>query len=97
MVHRDAIHCAVVGAFRQIGLSVYDASHAGKSFPDLVVGTGGVTYLVELKTGKAPLTAGQIAFATAWRGSPVVVLRSVTAAVDWACSIRRHAEPFLTR
>jgi hypothetical protein len=90
MVHRDAIHCAVVGAFRQIGLSVYDSSHAGKSFPDLVVGSGGVTYLVELKTGNASMTEGQAAFADTWRGSPIVVLRSVASAIDWACSIRRR-------
>jgi Holliday junction resolvase len=90
MVKRDSIHSAVVDAFRKMGLSVYDASHAGKSFPDLVVGYGRATYLVELKTGKAPLTAGQVSFAAAWRGSPVVGLRSVTEAIDWACAIRRR-------
>jgi hypothetical protein len=89
-VKRDAIHRAVVGAFIDMGLSVYDAAHAGNSFPDLVVGWGGQSHLVELKTGKAPLTAGQVAFAASWRGSPVVVLRSVTEAVDWACDIRRR-------
>jgi Holliday junction resolvase len=92
MVKRDAIHGQVVDVFRRIGLSVYDAAHAGNSFPDLVVGSGGVTYLVELKTGKAPLSAGQVAFAASWKGSPVVVLRSVTEAVDWAVGIRRHHE-----
>jgi hypothetical protein len=90
MVKRDAIHSEVVGAFRGMGLSVYDASHAGRSFPDLVVGHAGLNHLVELKTGKAPLTPGQVAFATAWRGGQVVVLRSVTEAIDWACSIRKR-------
>lgn len=88
-VKRDAIQGAVVEAFRDCGLSVYDAAHAGKDFPDLVVGWAGKTWLVELKTGKAPLTPGQVEFARQWRGSPVVVLRSVTEAMDWACAIRR--------
>ena len=87
-VKRDAIHVAVVEAFNKMGLSVADMAHAGHNFPDLVVGWSGVTHLVELKTGNAPHTAGQVAFAAAWRGSPVVVLRSVTDAIDWACSIR---------
>lgn len=91
-VKRDAIHSAVVDTFRDCGLSVYDAAHAGKDFPDLVVGHAGRTWLVELKTGKAPMTPGQEAFARTWLGSPVVVLRSVTEAVDWACSIRRPAQ-----
>ena len=90
MVKRDAIHRAVVDAFRDMGLSVYDSAHAGHSFPDLVVGWGGLTHLVELKTGKAPMTPGQVAFSANWRGAPVVVLRSVTEAVNWACDIRRR-------
>jgi hypothetical protein len=90
MVKHDAIQSAVVGAFLQMGLSVYDAAHAGRSFPDLVVGHAGVTHLVELKTGKALLTPGQIEFASSWRGSKVVVLRSVAEAIEWACSIRRR-------
>ena len=92
-VKRDAIHSAVVDAFKDMGLSVYDAAHAGHDFPDLVIGWAGLTHLVELKTGNAPLTPGQKSFAAAWRGSPVVILRSVTEAVDWACSIRRSPNP----
>jgi len=88
VVKRDAIHGAVVEAFRKCGLSVYDAAHAGRDFPDLVVGWNGVTHLVEIKTGKAPMPPGQVAFSAAWRGAPVVVLRSVTEAVDWATAIR---------
>jgi Holliday junction resolvase len=88
-VKRDAIHGAVVDCFRKCGLSVYDAAHAGRDFPDLVVGHAGRTYLVELKTGNAPMTPGQEEFARTWRGSPVVILRSVTEATDWACEIRR--------
>lgn len=93
MVKRDAIHGQVVDVFRKMGLSVYDAAHAGNGFPDLVVGALGSTYLVELKTGKARLRANQEAFAASWRGAPVVVLRSVTEAIEWAVSIRWH-RPF---
>lgn len=88
--HRDAIQRQVVEVLRKIGLSVYDAAHAGNGFPDLVVGLSGATYLVELKTGKAPLRASQVDFASSWRGSPIVVLRSVTEAIDWAVGLRRR-------
>jgi Holliday junction resolvase len=92
MVKRDAIHNQVVDVFRKMGMSVYDAAHAGNGFPDIVVGTLGSTYLVELKTGKAPLRPNQVAFAASWRGSQVVVLRSVTNAIDWAVGIRSHKQ-----
>jgi Holliday junction resolvase len=95
LVKRDFIHCAVVRTLRDMGLSVFDAAAVGGSFPDLVVGCKGVTYLVELKTGKAHLTLGQETFAENWRGSPVVVLRSVTEAVNWAIAIRRSTKPCL--
>jgi Holliday junction resolvase len=97
MVKRDSIHGQVVDAFRKIGLSVYDAAHAGNGFPDLVVGVCGSTYLVELKTGKAKLRPNQEAFASSWRGSPVVVLRSVTDAVDWAVLMRQKARDYGSR
>ena len=88
---RDANHGEIVEVLRCYGFSVYDAAHAGRDFPDLVVGFGGVTYLVEIKSSEtAPLTPGQVEFARTWRGSAVVVLRSRANAVSWATRTRHE-------
>jgi Holliday junction resolvase len=90
-VKRDANHAQIATVLKAFGASVYDAAHAGRSFPDLVVGLGGVTFLVEIKAGeKAPVTDGQQAFADTWRGSPVVFLRSKVEAVEWATRTRHE-------
>jgi Holliday junction resolvase len=94
-VKRDAIHVESVNLLRALGFSVYDAAHAGDSFPDVCVGLAGVTDLIEFKTGNAPLTDGQVVFANNWRGRPVVVLRSVAAVREWGlkqCHERRRDE-----
>lgn len=69
----DGNHAAIVAALRGIGCSVYDASRVGRSFPDLVCGYKGKTFLVEVKDGTKPpsarkLNAGQEKFQAEWRG-----------------------------
>jgi Holliday junction resolvase len=88
-VKRDANHGEITDLLRLYGFTVFDASHVGRSFPDLVVGYAGSTYLIEIKSSDAaPLTPGQIEFAKTWRGSPVVVIRSRANAVSWAENTR---------
>lgn len=90
-VKRDANHAEIVDVLKKYGFSVYDAAHAGRDFPDLVVGCGGQTFLVEVKSSeKAPLTPGQVVFAREWRGSAVVVLRSRANAISWAVNTRHE-------
>lgn len=90
-VKRDSNHAEIVAVLKAFGASVYDAAHAGRSFPDLVVGLGGVTFLVEIKAGeKARTTDGQQAFADTWRGSPVVFLRSKAETTEWATRTRHE-------
>lgn len=90
-VKRDANHGEIVEVLKRYGFSVYDAAHAGSSFPDLVVGLGGRTFLIEIKSSeKAPLTPGQEVFAREWRGSPVVVVRSRANAISWATNTRHE-------
>ena len=90
-VKRDAIQGEIVEVLRAYGFSVYDAAHAGRDFPDLVVGFGGQTFLVEIKSSeKAPLTPGQVEFAHTWRGSAVVILRSRANAISWAVNTRHE-------
>lgn len=73
---RDTTHAGIRDALRAAGWSVYDAGGVGGSFPDLVVGAAGLTFLVECKAGGGQLSAGQIKFARDWRGGPVIVARS---------------------
>ena len=88
---RDANHGEIVEELRVFGFSVYDAAHAGRSFPDLVVGLGGVTHLIEVKAGeKKRLLPGQKDFADTWRGAPVVVLHSRVEATEWATRARHE-------
>jgi hypothetical protein len=69
----DANQSEVVAMFRALGCSVHSTASVGAGFPDLAVGLGGRTYLVEVKDGrKVPsarrLTPLEAKFAEAWRG-----------------------------
>lgn len=78
---RDATHAEIRDALRALGWSVYDSGGVGGSFPDLVVGAAGFTFLVECKSGAGKLSAGQNQFIEHWRGGPVVVARSAPDAI----------------
>ena len=67
--HRlDANHKAIVAGLRQRGASV----HSGGPL-DVIVGLGGATYLLEIKTARGRLRASQAAFLDSWRGQACVV------------------------
>jgi len=80
---RDSTHKEVREALRSIGATVFDTGDVGGSFPDLVVGYRGKTFLVEVKGPKTKVTEGQSAFAEVWRGAEVKVLRSGHEAITW--------------
>lgn len=98
---RDATHASIRDELRALGASVVDTADVGGSFPDLVVGFGGATFLVEAKAARGKLSDGQSAFAMTWRGSQVVVLRSRVQAREWYLRTRheltRRREPGLLR
>jgi len=79
----DANQQLVVDALRQIGCSVKSLAAVGQGCPDLLVGFRGQTYLVEVKNvrGKNQITELQKRWFAEWRGSPVIVARSVDEAV----------------
>jgi hypothetical protein len=77
---RDASEPAVVDALEQCGWSVLRISVTNG--PDLVVSRAGRTAVVEVKTGKAKLKAGQTAWRDRWAGA-VAVLRSVDDVIAW--------------
>ena len=61
--------------------TVYDASGAGRGFPDLVVGFKGRNYLFEVKNGnqvpsRRRLTAAQVGMHGNWQGQVAIVHRA---------------------
>ena len=75
----DENQAAIVDALRKAGASVFVASKVGGGFPDLVVGYGGTTYLLEVKNPNKPkadrqLTPEQSIFFCFWRGHVEMVL-----------------------
>lgn len=70
----DSNQTEIVSKLRQLGVSVFSTASMGDGFPDIVVGSKGVNYLIELKDGKKPpsqrkLTADEIKFHNSWKGS----------------------------
>lgn len=91
---RDENHQPIADVFRALGCSVFETDRVGDGFPDLVVGLLGASHLVEVKNpgthyGRQGLNAGQSAFASAWRGSPIVVITSEDEAEAFVQNIRK--------
>lgn len=90
--HRDTTHNPIAEVLQAFGWVVIDTSAVGPQvpgFPDMMIGLGGVTDLVQAKTGEdAPFTPAEIEFAKNWRGKPIVNLPSKAAAIEWATRAR---------
>jgi Holliday junction resolvase len=84
---RDANQRKIVQVLRKLGASVAITADVGRGFPDLVVGYGGMTYLVEVKN-HSTLRRSQRAFREQWRGGEIVLLRSPEEAVQWLVRLR---------
>lgn len=77
---RDTTHKAVKEAFEKDGCTVADTSQLGGGCPDMFVADPeGVTFPVEVKSGKGNISGAQVAFAQHWNG-PVYVVRDVETA-----------------
>ena len=75
----DENQAAIVDALRKAGASVFVTSKVGNSFPDLVAGYDGRTYLLEVKNPLKPkadrqLTPHQAVFFAFWRGHVAIVM-----------------------
>ncbi len=78
----DKNQTEIILAFKQLGCSVLNCSRIGNGFPDLVVGYRNECYTVEVKNpkytyGRRGLNENQKKFADSWRGSPVLVVRTL--------------------
>jgi hypothetical protein len=79
----DDNQAAIVRELRQLGFSVCVLARVGEGCPDLLIGRGRRTGLVEVKAPPGPkgggggeLTPHQELWHSTWRGSPVIVATS---------------------
>jgi hypothetical protein len=56
-----------------MGCSVLSLAAVGRGVPDLLVATQGITWLVEVKSGKSKENDLQLEWAENWRGARAVV------------------------
>lgn len=75
----DANQREIISALRGIGATVQLLHQVGGGCPDLLVGFGGQTVLLEVKNpeGRDRLQPEQEAWHNVWKGGPLGVVRSV--------------------
>lgn len=83
MMQSDGNTKDIVAKLRDCGASVFywKAISRTRGVPDLIVGYGGVTYLLEVKTSTGKLSDKQVEWHRAWKGGPIAVVRSPEAAM----------------
>ena len=82
----DANQSEIVDALRKTGATVQSLATVGSGVPDLLVGRGGQTYLLEVKDGRRVpserrLTEDERGWHSTWRGFPVSVVNSTEEAL----------------
>jgi hypothetical protein len=68
----DLTQGEIVAALRSAGCSVAILSSIGQGFPDLCIGIGGISILMEVKTAKKGFTDPEKFFRDRWKGSYLV-------------------------
>lgn len=97
----DGNQSDIVAAFRKLGASVAHCHTIGKGFPDLAVGYGGLTMLIEIKDPSRPpskqrLTEDEVDFFNTWKGGVRIVkdlddvTETINTLVRWHEAIRGH-------
>ena len=69
----DTNHKEIYDYFVRLGCSVLSLAPLGKGVPDLLVATKGITWLVEVKSGKGKENALQKEWAENWLGARALV------------------------
>ena len=87
----DNVQPLLVNAYRGLGCSVELTHRVGKDFPDAVVGIENITDLVEFKSEKTPVSAGQIEFHARWRGSQIQTIRTLEDVGYHVADMKRRA------
>ena len=69
----DANHAQIVDCFKKLGCSVLSLAAVGRGVPDLLVAINGITWLVEVKSGKSKENLLQTEWAENWLGARALV------------------------
>ena len=69
----DANHAQIVDCFKKLGCSVLSLAALGRGVPDLLVAINGITWLVEVKSGKSKENLLQREWAENWLGARALV------------------------
>ena len=69
----DANHTEIVDCFKKLGCSVLSLAAVGRGVPDLLVAINGITWLVEVKSGKSKGNLLQREWAENWLGARALV------------------------
>lgn len=80
---RDGNHAEIKQALLACGCSVLDLADTGNDVPDLLVGRGRVSFLLEAKTAKGKERPGQAQARQSWRGGPWFLVRTVPGCASW--------------
>lgn len=72
----DGNHAALRAAWECAGGSWQNISAVQGGEPDAVIGRGGMMWLIEVKALKGKLREKQVAWHAAWRGAPVLTVRT---------------------
>lgn len=87
----DENQAEIMGWYEELHCSVKDTHGVGGGFGDLVVGTAGITDIVEVKSSHGHLEANQVTFHRDWRGSKVVIVKSKADVINHALNMRERA------
>jgi Holliday junction resolvase len=78
----DTNHREIVAALRKAGATVLSLAAMKHGCPDILVGFGNETMLMEIKKdSKAKFTPDQLKFMSEWKGGPISRVDSVDAAI----------------
>lgn len=69
----DANQTEIVDCFKKMGCSVLSLAAVGRGVPDLLVAINGITWLVEVKSGKSKENLLQREWAENWLGARALV------------------------
>jgi hypothetical protein len=76
---RDGNEAGIIAALEKAGASVQQLNLTNG--PDLLVGANGLTHLLEIKSERGQLSAGQSEWHRNWRGEKVWVVREPAVAL----------------
>jgi len=87
----DANQGEIKACYEELYCSVVDLHSIGGGCPDLVVGIGLITDLVEVKTDHGHILPSQTLFNETWRGRKVVIVRCKQDVIDHVQRVREES------